>query len=137
MVSEGVASAGFGAGCTSGFLIGGSGSCADGGGYCGEGLISCAGTAGFSEGDGRRTRWYGLRILQGRKRLAATGKPVNFFPSLEKVGIRGAKVRREDLSQKEEAKLRPPVSQQNGPFDSELETDAKIPRLIPRPLRWN
>ena len=42
MVSEGVASSGFGAGCTSWFLVGGSGSCADGGGYCGEGLVSCA-----------------------------------------------------------------------------------------------
>src|SRR5579864_4659246 len=47
------------------------------------------------------------------------------------------KVGREDLSQEAKGKRRPPVPPQNGPFDSELETDAKIPRPFPRPLRGN
>src|SRR5579864_6708408 len=53
------------------------------------------------------------------------------------MGILKPKVGREDLSREGKGKLRPPVSLQNGPFDSELETDAKIPRLFPRPLRGN
>jgi hypothetical protein len=63
--------------------------------------------------------------------MAATRSLVNLFPNLEELWIAGPKLRREDLSQKEQAQLRPLVSQKNGPADSELETDAKIPRLLP------
>jgi len=51
MVTAGGAIAGLGAGRTSGFLIGGSGSCADGDGYCGEAGICGAVGAGLV-GDG-------------------------------------------------------------------------------------
>ena len=55
IVRAGGARAGLGAGCTSGFLIGGSGSWAEGGGYWGDGLVAggfgCWGGEGFCDVD--------------------------------------------------------------------------------------
>ena len=47
IVSEGGANAGFGAGCTSELLTGGSGNCSEGEGYWGEGWGFCPETAGL------------------------------------------------------------------------------------------
>ena len=52
MVSEGGATGGLGAGCTSGFLIAGSGNCADGGGFCCAGSAFCPRGAGLASGGG-------------------------------------------------------------------------------------
>jgi|SRR5579863_431033 len=52
MVSAVGAISGLGAGRTSGFLIAGSGSCADGEGFCGLGAGFCPGAEGFVSGGG-------------------------------------------------------------------------------------
>src|SRR5579864_6968825 len=57
----------------------------------------------------------------------------NLFASPEKLQIAGPRLRREERRQKERARKRPLVSQENDPFDPELETDAIIPRSSPPP----